>query len=146
MRMPPVAPYHDHSAADIQALEDRLYEFNCAATGITDGARLGFAVRDAAGALIGAIAGHNWGGVCEIKQLWVHQDHRRRGLGTALLTAAMEEARARGCYQVLLTTHSFQAPAFYVRHGFECVAEVADYPRGHRHLLFRRRLALPPRD
>ncbi|WP_119422451.1 GNAT family N-acetyltransferase [Desertibaculum subflavum] len=145
MTMPPVAPHHDLTAAEIEALDEELYEFNRRTTGITDGARLGFVLRDTAGALIGAAAGHSWGGVCEIKQLWVHADHRGRGIGTALLTAALDEASARGCYQVILTTHSFQAPAFYARHGFECVAEIADYPRGHRQFVLRRRLALPPR-
>lgn len=145
MTLPPVAPQHDLTAAEIEALDEELYEFNRRATGIADGARLGFVLREPTGALIAALAGHSWGGVCEIKQLWVQADHRRRGIGSALLTAALEEARARGCYQVLLTTHSFQAPAFYARYGFECVAEIADYPRGHRQFMLRRRLALPPR-
>lgn len=140
-----VAACHDLAVAEIDALDDRLYEFNRTTTGIDDGARLGFVVRDDTGNTIAAIAGTTWGGVCELKQLWVHQEHRRRGLGSALLAAAMEEAQQRDCHQILLTTHSFQAPAFYARHGFERIAEIADYPRGHRQLLMRRRLAMPPR-
>jgi ribosomal protein S18 acetylase RimI-like enzyme len=38
-------------------------------------------------------------------------------------------------------TFSFQAPAFYERHGFEVLATIDDHPRGHRNLLMRKRLA-----
>ena len=33
-------------------------------------------------------------------------EHRQRGYGTAVLQVAMEEARSRGCYKVMLMTGS----------------------------------------
>lgn len=125
---------------EVQYLEDRLYEFNSAATGITDGEWLAIFVRDDDRRIVAGLCGNVWGGCAEIRQLWVEESRRRQGLGTRLLTAAEEEARRRGCRQMLLMTFSFQAPAFYARRGFEVVAVVDDHPRGHRNLLLRKRL------
>jgi RimJ/RimL family protein N-acetyltransferase len=135
-----LAEKHDSTPEEIDLLEDRLYEFNAATTGFHDGRGLGFVVRDEQGRTIAAAAGHTWGGTCELRQVWVHGDHRRRGLGKRLLAAAEDEAIRRGCHQLVLSTHSFQAPAFYEKLGFEVVARLDDYPRGHAHILLRKRL------
>ena len=125
---------------DVEYLEDRVYEHNAGVTGIADGQLLAFLVRDDSGRIVAGICGNTWGGGCEIRQFWVEESQRRRGLGTRLLRAAEQEARRRGCTQMLLMTFSFQAPAFYARIGFEVVATIADHPRGHRNFLMRRRL------
>ena len=52
-----------------------------------------------------------------------------------LMRTMEKEAKSRGCRQIVLDTHDFQAPAFYHKLGFETVGHVADYPGGHRHLL-----------
>jgi putative oxidoreductase len=131
----------DPSPEQVQYLEDRIYQFNAGVTRIADGEWLAIFVRDDAGRIVGGIAGNTWGGCCEIRQFWVEESHRGRGLGTRLLAAAEGEARRRGCSQIFLMTFSFQAPAFYARHGFTTVAAVNGYPRGHRNLLMRKSLA-----
>jgi GNAT superfamily N-acetyltransferase len=125
---------------DVAFLEERLYEFNQAATGIRDGRGLGVFVRDAAGRLVAAAAGHTWGGSCVLRQVWVDEPLRGRGIGRELLVRAEAEARRRGCRQILLTTHSFQAPGFYQKLGFRRVAELADHPAGHAELVLRKPL------
>jgi len=125
---------------DVEYLEDRVYEHNASVTGIADGQLLAFLVRDDSGRIVAGICGNTWGGGCEIRQFWVEESQRRRGLGTRLFQAAEQEARRRGCTQMLLMTFSFQAPAFYARNGFEVLATIADHPRGHRNFLMRRRL------
>jgi len=131
----------DPSPFDVQFLEDRLYEFNSGATGIDDGLGLGILLRDEPGNIVAGAAGHTWGGTCELRQMWVAPPLRGRGLGRRLILEAEAEAIRRGCQQLVLSTHSFQAPAFYRRLGFEVVSELPDYPRGHSHLVLRKRLS-----
>ena len=130
----------DPAPEQVQYLEDRLYEFNASVTRITDGEGLAIFVRDDREQIVAGICGHTWGGYCEIRQFWVEESLRGRGLGTKLLLAAENEARRRGCNQIFLATFSFQAPAFYAQHGFTTLAAVDDYPRGHQALLLRKRL------
>jgi GNAT superfamily N-acetyltransferase len=125
---------------DIQYLEDRLYEFNSAETGITDGEWLAIFVRDDDHRIVAGICGNTWGGCAEIRQFWVEEGRRKQGLGTRLLEAAEREARRRGCRHMLLMTFSFQAPAFYAKRGFEVLAVVDEHPHGHKNLLLRKPL------
>src|SRR5689334_10969040 len=105
---------HDLSAGEIEVLEDRLYEFNAAQTGFHDGKSLAFVVEEQ-GKLVAAVAGYTWGGICELRQVWVHEAWRGCGLGAELVGHAIEEARTRGCAHIFLTTYDFQAPGFYAR-------------------------------
>src|SRR5215831_17640017 len=125
---------------EVQYLEDRIYEFNSAATGITDGEWLAIFVQDDDQRIVAGICGNVWGGCAEIRQFWVEEARRRQGLGTRLLLAAEQEARRRGCRQMLLATFTFQAPAFYAKHGFEVAAVLDDHPRSHKNLLLRKHL------
>ena len=140
MRDPEPFIVTEPAPADVQYLEDRLYEFNAAATGIGGGSWPALPVRDANDRIVAGICGATWGGCLEIRQFWVDASRRRQGLGTRLLEAAEEEARRRGCRQALLMTFTFQAPEFYARRGFEVVAVVDDHPCGHKNLLLRKRL------
>lgn len=66
------------------------------------------------------------GGLCaEIESVHVEAGMRGRGIGAALLDAAVEEARAAGCYRVQLTSNKARTDAhrFYARHGFEASHE-----------------------
>jgi GNAT superfamily N-acetyltransferase len=120
--------------------EDLIYEFNVAATGISDGRTFAFTTRGEANRLLACALGHTWGGTCELKTLWVEEALRRRGLGYALVQRVIEEAEARGCTQLLLSTHSFQAPDFYARLGFRELFRLNDYPRGHASVFMLRTL------
>jgi GNAT superfamily N-acetyltransferase len=61
----------------------------------------------------------------------VREDRRGGGLGSALVRAAIDAARTRGCRYLFLSTHSFQARGFYERLGFITLATIADKPLGH---------------
>jgi ribosomal protein S18 acetylase RimI-like enzyme len=123
-------------------LDERLRAFNEAITGIADAKPLHARIRNVSGAIIAAITGHTWGGCCEIVQLWVREDERGRGHGRALMRAAEAEANRRGCSQVTVATHSFQAPHFYEKLGYRPVGAIVNYPKGHTRLHFVKRIGL----
>lgn len=88
MRHPELMISSEPTPSEVQYLEDRLYEFNSAATGITDGKWLAFFVRDNDRRIVAGICGNTWGGCAEIRQFWVDEVLRRQGWGTRLLQAA----------------------------------------------------------
>lgn len=121
-------------------LESLFYPFNVQQTGIGGGEFLGIVVRAEGGDMVAGLAGATWGGTCEIGQVWVEPDHRGKGLGRRLMEQAEEEVRRRGCSQIVLATHSFQAPGFYKKLGFKEAGRINDYPLGHAKLWMRKSL------
>jgi GNAT superfamily N-acetyltransferase len=65
----------------------------------------------------------------------VWDELRGQGLG-----AAEREAARSGCHQVMLQTHSFQAPRFYERRGYRLLAVIPNYPPGHDKRLYLKAL------
>src|SRR5690349_20643166 len=100
------------TAEELQFLEEQINEFNFATTGIYDARLLAVLLRDDTGRIYAGLSGHTWGGVAEVRFLWVDAAKRHAGVGSQLLQAAEEEARSRGCNKIVLSTHSFQAPDF----------------------------------
>lgn len=141
MNEPDVLVSDNAEAKDLQFLEDQVNEFNFATTGFRDARLLVIMLRDATGQLYAGLSGHTWGGAAEIRFLWVDESRRHSRVGSRLLRAAEEEARSRGCRKIVLSTHSFQAPDFYRKHGYVVVGECVDYPQGYRHILFEKLLA-----
>jgi GNAT superfamily N-acetyltransferase len=124
-------------------LADRIYEFNAEATGYFDGMLLAGCVRNDAGDVIAGFNGHTWGACCELAHVWVHEQYRGQGLGALLLRSAEAEAVARGCVQVVLATHSFQAPGFYERLGYERKYTIEGQPRNHADIIYVKALHRP---
>ena len=93
-------------------------------------------VRSDTGEVIAGFNGHTWGGCCEIAHVWVHERYRGQGIGTLLLRSAEAEALARGCARIVLATHSFQAPGFYERLGYERKYAIEGRPLGHANIIY----------
>ncbi len=95
-----------------------LDAYNVPAAGVGDQRELTVQARDSDGLLVGGLSGWTWGTCAGVAMLWVREDARSAGWGSRLLAAAEEEAIARGCEQVVLSSFTFQAPDFYRRHGY----------------------------
>src|SRR5215510_8655872 len=130
----------DPKPGDIHLLEQRPYEFNVQMTGIADGKLLASFLRDDKEMVLGGVFGWTWGATCYVRYLFVPAEMRKRGHGSRLMAIVEAEASARGCTQIVLETHDFQAPQFYGKLGFEITGRVCDYPRGHQYLTLVKRL------
>jgi ribosomal protein S18 acetylase RimI-like enzyme len=138
----PVIQFESEQYPELEAfLAERLYEFNAQATGLFDAKILAGSIRGPNGEIIAAVSGHTWGGTCQVTHLWVHEKQRRKGLGMALMNAVESEALRRGCRQIVLPTHSFQAPGFYERLGYKRQGSIEDYPKGHANVFYLKKLA-----
>lgn len=126
--------------ADSRFVEEQLDAYNIAVTGYDDYRPLAIFVRDGEGAIMAGLTGFTWGGALKIEVVWVHDDLRGQGYGARLIQAAEREAVARGCRQAILDTHSFQAPDFYPRLGYECCGLAEDWPVGYQQIYFQKRL------
>jgi ribosomal protein S18 acetylase RimI-like enzyme len=141
MNDPMIVASDTATPADLQYLEEQVNAYNFATTGIRDARLLVMLLRDSAGRIYAGLSGHTWGGVAEIKFLWVNESNRHTGVGSRLLRAAEAEARSRGCMKVVLSTHSFQAPGFYRKHGYVVAGEFSDYPRGYASIFLEKLLS-----
>lgn len=121
------------SAEELQFLEDRLYEFNCAQTGQDDGQLFAFFLRNEQQEIVAGLSGWTWAQACEIRTLWVDPAWRGHGYGRSLLESAEQEAQDRGCKVILIGSYSFQAPEFYQKCGYKLAWQLNDFPPGHRH-------------
>lgn len=129
------------SSEELQFLEDRLYEFNSAQIGQDDGKLFAIFIRNDQQEIVAGVSGWTWAKACEIRALWVHSSWRGQGYGRGLLESAEKEARVRGCTVILLSSHSFQAPAFYQKCGYKLEWQLDDFPPGHQHCYLVKRFA-----
>ncbi len=130
-------------------LRERLHEeinrFNEDVTGFRDGRAMNLRVSGPSGVLVAGLTGWTWGGTGYVEVLWVQAQSRGTGVGGSLLAAAEREVAARGCTQMVLSTHSFQAPEFYRARGYLECGRFPGYPAGHSEVHLRKSLAPEPR-
>lgn len=65
-----------------------------------------------------ALTGYSAFSEIYIDDLWVDQEHRKKGYGKALVTALEEHFKGQGFNNINLVTSAFQAPEFYKKCGF----------------------------
>ena len=123
---------------EIEFVRNALGKFNTDIVGEDGHTPISIVEYDNNGNIIGGILGGTYWGWMYVDILWVHTDHRGKGIGSQLLAEAEAEAVHRGCHHVHLDTMSWQAPEFYEKHGYTLIGSLPDIPNGHqKHLLMK---------
>ena len=123
---------------EIEFVRNALGKFNTDIVGEDGHTPFSIVEYDNNGNIIGGILGGTYWGWMYVDILWVHTDHRGKGIGSQLLAEAEAEAVHRGCHHVHLDTMSWQAPEFYEKHGYTLIGSLPDIPNGHqKHMLMK---------
>ena len=95
---------------------------------------------DADGNLIAAIFSGvgSWNNL-EIDMLWVDEDFRDQGIGSALLAEIEREAQEQGAYFSLVEGLFDWQDGFFRKNGYKTVGTLEDCPRGHRIYVMEKR-------
>ena len=113
-----------------KAIVAPLVEYNTSQAGPGNGRPLVITIRDESESIVGGLWGYTGYEWLFTQLLIVPTTHRRTGLGKKLMAMAEEEASERGCIGAWLDTFEFQARGFYERIGYQCFAELPNYPTG----------------
>ena len=125
---------------DVAAIQRGLHDFNQATGGPYDREPVTLLVRDAEGRTVGGLLGLTYWNWMFIDWLWMAPDMRGKGVGGELLDRAEAIARERGCTDAYTDTFDFQAPDFWMRHGYEEFGRLDGMPPGHSRIWFRKKL------
>lgn len=85
-------------------------------------------LEDEMGNLMAGLVAETFGNWLEIEYLFVKEELRGQGIGSQLLQRAENEAKNRNCRFAFVNTYQFQAPDFYLSHGYKEVFALQDYP------------------
>lgn len=122
------------------AIGGGLHNYNIRQADEPQGKRLCFVIYTPDQEIAGGLIGETHWGWFYINLLWVKDDLRGRGYGHRLLTLAEGEARQLGATDVYLDTFSFQAPEFYIKHGYQVFGMLPNFPAGHQRYYLTRKL------
>ena len=124
----------DADARDIGEVYEMLKAYNLRHREASANVPLGIYLEDAQNKKLAGLTGETFGNWLCIQFLFVRESCRGKGIGHKRLEAAEAEARQRGCKYAFVNTFSFQAPAFYKKHGYQEVFTLEEYPyTGKRH-------------
>lgn len=127
--------------ADLALLEERVADAAIAAADLGDDSEFGIFVRDDDGRIAAGIFGIVWGGCCALQALWVDKSLRGRGLARALMTAAEDEARRRGCALIVSNAYDLLTRGFHEHLGYETAGVIEGWPAGSAARWFRKDLS-----
>ncbi|MCB0075827.1 MAG: GNAT family N-acetyltransferase [Anaerolineales bacterium] len=129
------------SAADHAFVRKALSRFSDLHTPPRHWRPLHLVIRDTSDRIIAGLLGNVIWEWLNIDVLWVDDDYRGQGLGSALVGEAERRAIAWGCSRARVDTFDFEARGFYEQLGYEVYGQLDDFPAGHRHFHLQKWLA-----
>lgn len=131
---------NDGNEQDINDIFNMLKAFNLSNREESQNVPIGIFYEDDNGKKLAGLTGETFGNWLCIHYLFVEERLRKEGIGSELLLAAEREAKERGCKYAFVDTFSFQAPQFYIRHGYEEVFTLDEYPYTGKRYYFTKEL------
>ena len=88
---------------------------------------------------VGIITGQAVYGEVRIDNFIVSEQHRDKHIGSKLIETVERYYRDKGCAYMEVTTHDFQAPKFYQKHGFKVdfIRENKENPKLNKYFLIK---------
>ncbi|MFK7805718.1 MAG: GNAT family N-acetyltransferase [Anaerolineae bacterium] len=123
------------TAEDSKTISQGLIDFNHAM--VTDlepqDAAIEFSIfaRDKDQTIIGGLRATCFWNTLHLELVWVSDQARGNGLGTMMVEKAEQFALQNGFEQALLESTDWQAKSFYEKLGYELIATIPNYPKGH---------------
>lgn len=127
-------------AEELAEIEAGLRAYNAQFMDISELKDIGVFIEDVDGRKLAGLTGTTAGNWLRINMLWVSEALRGQGTGSALMQAAEDEARRRGCLYAQVDTASFQARPFYEKRGYAVRLMLENYPRVHQRIYLTKTL------
>jgi len=118
------------SQDELRQIVDGVRSFNRTIVGHEPPRAVACFLRDEHDHIVGGAQGDLWGSSVHIAGMWVAEDHRGKGFGSALLKAVEDYAAERGYLLAYLETTSFQARPFYEGLGYCVFGELPGIAEG----------------
>ena len=130
--------FEPHNDGPKQFVINGVDNYNIATTGLPAYYPVQYYLRSANEEVLGGVLGQIWGGWLHINIVWVAEPARGKGHARAMVSAAEDYARSRGCRGSYLETFSFQARPLYEKLGYSLIGEIADFPPGHKFFFMKK--------
>ena len=111
-----------------QEIGDLIRAYNRSKREEAESEPLNLYLEDEKGNLMAGLVAETFGNWLEIEYLFVKEELWGQGIGSKLLQRAESEAKKRNCRFAFVNTYQFQAPDFYLSHGYKEVFILQDYP------------------
>ncbi len=132
------------SAEDAETLSQGLIGFNRQTASnlepVEAAMPLSVFARDDDGEIVGGLRAVCFWNTLHIEALWLAEEARGKGTGSALVARAEQFAIDQGFDLALLETTDWQARPFWEKQGYAVVAAIPEYPRGHEMYILTKRL------